>query len=236
MDASLKTKKAGEPGERTRKGQEPDAGAIIKTVAIIGAGQMGNGIAHVVSLAGYNVLMSDLKKEAEGLLRPLAECALKSYLANNWGQELEFILDEEDLDGILTDLASATSVDTVALFLEKVAAPIILEHKKEEIAVKEANKLGIPVVAVIDSNCDPDEVTYPIPGNDDAARAIQLYCDLIADSVLDGLTESQVRGGADIGASVAPPREAALAAVERAREREHVPVESPIDGPTGANY
>ena len=55
MDASLKTRKAGDPGERTRKGQEPDAGAVIKTVAIIGAGQMGNGIAHVVSLAGYNV-------------------------------------------------------------------------------------------------------------------------------------------------------------------------------------
>ena len=112
----------------------------------------------------------------------------------------------------------------------------VVDTNKEAIAIKEAKKLGIPVVAVVDSNCDPDEVTFPIPGNDDAARAIQLYCDLIADSVLDGLTESQVRGGADIGASVAPPREAALAAVERAREREHVPVESPIDGPTGANY
>lgn len=112
----------------------------------------------------------------------------------------------------------------------------VIDTNKEAIAIKEAKKLGIPVVAVIDSNCDPDEVTFPIPGNDDAARAIQLYCDLIADSVLDGLTESQVRGGADIGASAAPPREAALAAVERAREREHVPVESPMDGPTGANY
>ena len=64
MDASLKNRRAGEPGERTRKGQEPDAGAVIKSVAIIGAGQMGNGIAHVVSLAGYGVLMSDVRKEA----------------------------------------------------------------------------------------------------------------------------------------------------------------------------
>ena len=64
MDATLKSRKAGDPGERHRKGQEQDAAAAIKTVAIIGAGQMGNGIAHVVSLAGYNVLINDLKKEA----------------------------------------------------------------------------------------------------------------------------------------------------------------------------
>jgi small subunit ribosomal protein S2 len=74
-------------------------------------------------------------------------------------------------------------------------------------------------------------VTYPIPGNDDAARAIQLYCDLIADAVLDGLTEGQVRGGKDIGASERPPVEAVV------RERAPAgPVESPLDGPTGANY
>src|SRR5262249_8850377 len=69
------------------------------------------------------------------------------------------------------------------------------DTNKEAIAIQEAKKLGIPVVAIVDSNCDPDEVTFPIPGNDDAARAIQLYCDLIADAVLDGLTEAQVRGG-----------------------------------------
>jgi small subunit ribosomal protein S2 len=110
----------------------------------------------------------------------------------------------------------------------------VIDTNKEAIAIQEAKKLGIPVVAIIDSNCDPDEVTYPIPGNDDAARAIQLYCDLIADAVLDGLTESQVRGGVDIGASSRPPVEAAVAAVEV--ERERTPVESPMDGPTGANY
>jgi small subunit ribosomal protein S2 len=108
----------------------------------------------------------------------------------------------------------------------------VIDTNKEAIAIQEARKLSIPVVAVIDSNCDPDEVTYPIPGNDDAARAIQLYCDLIADAVLDGLTESQVRGGADIGASATPPAEPAVQEVERERK----PVESPIDGPSGANY
>jgi small subunit ribosomal protein S2 len=86
----------------------------------------------------------------------------------------------------------------------------VIDTNKEAIAIKEAKKLGIPVVAIIDSNCDPDEVTFPIPGNDDAARAIELYCDLIADAVLDGLAEGQSRSGADIGASAAPPREPAL--------------------------
>ncbi|MGH6951775.1 MAG: 30S ribosomal protein S2 [Vitreimonas sp.] len=108
----------------------------------------------------------------------------------------------------------------------------VIDTNKEAIAIQEARKLGIPVVAVVDSNCDPDEVTYPIPGNDDAARAIQLYCDLVADAVLDGLTESQVRGGADIGASARPPVEPAA----RERPRDTTPTESPIDGPTGANY
>jgi small subunit ribosomal protein S2 len=111
----------------------------------------------------------------------------------------------------------------------------VIDTNKESIAILEAKKLGIPIVAVIDSNCDPDQVTYPIPGNDDAARAIQLYCDLIADAVLDGLTESQVRGGADIGAAARPPVEPAVAA-EPAPEPERKPVESPMDGPSGANY
>ena len=107
----------------------------------------------------------------------------------------------------------------------------VIDTNKEAIAIQEAKKLGIPVVAVVDSNCDPDEVTFPIPGNDDAARAIQLYCDLIADAVLDGLTENQVRGGRDIGASERPPVEAAV------RERPPSgPIKSPIDKPTGANY
>ncbi|MBY0447661.1 MAG: 30S ribosomal protein S2, partial [Hyphomonadaceae bacterium] len=72
-------------------------------------------------------------------------------------------------------------------------------------------KLGIPVVAILDSNCDPDMVDFPIPGNDDAARAIQLYCDLIADAVLDGLTQGQIAAGVDIGAEEAPMLEPELA-------------------------
>ena len=75
----------------------------------------------------------------------------------------------------------------------------VIDTNKEAIAVKEARKLGIPVVAIVDTNCDPDEVDMPIPGNDDAARAISLYCGLIADAVLDGLAEASVEMGVDLG-------------------------------------
>jgi len=87
----------------------------------------------------------------------------------------------------------------------------VIDTNKEGIAIKEARRLGIPVVAILDSNCDPENADFPIPGNDDAARAISLYCDLVADAVLDGMTESQVNMGIDIGAS-ANPVEVALEA------------------------
>ena len=98
------------------------------------------------------------------------------------------------------------------------AALFIIDPEMERIAVREANRLGIPVVAIVDTNCDPDEVDFPIPGNDDAARAIQLYCNLIADSVLDGMSESSMAAGQDLGASetVNEPALAATAAADAA--------------------
>ncbi|CAN5725671.1 30S ribosomal protein S2 [soil metagenome] len=80
----------------------------------------------------------------------------------------------------------------------------VIDTNKEAIAILEARKLNIPVIAILDTNCDPDGITYPIPGNDDAARAIQLYCDLMADSILDGLAAGQSAAGVDLGASIAP--------------------------------
>ncbi|MCK6418519.1 MAG: 30S ribosomal protein S2 [Alphaproteobacteria bacterium] len=81
-------------------------------------------------------------------------------------------------------------------------ALFVVDITKDDIAVKEANKLGIPVIAVIDSNANPDGVTFPIPGNDDALRAIELYCDLMADAILDGLQAELGRSGVDLGAAV----------------------------------
>ena len=77
----------------------------------------------------------------------------------------------------------------------------IIDTNKEKLAVEEANKLGIPVIAILDSNSDPAGVTYPIPGNDDAIRAITLYCDLISGAVLDGISAEMQASGQDIGAA-----------------------------------
>ncbi|MBV9858872.1 MAG: 30S ribosomal protein S2 [Alphaproteobacteria bacterium] len=76
----------------------------------------------------------------------------------------------------------------------------VIDTNKEAIAVQEANTLRIPVVAILDSNSSPDGIAYPIPGNDDAMRAIHLYCDLVANSILDGLQAEMVASGIDVGA------------------------------------
>ncbi|WP_018011153.1 30S ribosomal protein S2 [Sinorhizobium medicae] len=86
----------------------------------------------------------------------------------------------------------------------------IIDTNKESIAIEEAKRLGIPVVAVIDSNCDPDQIDYPIPGNDDASRAVALYCDLIARAAIDGIARQQGASGRDLGASEEVPVEPAL--------------------------
>jgi small subunit ribosomal protein S2 len=83
----------------------------------------------------------------------------------------------------------------------------VIDTNKEEIAIAEAKKLGIPIVAVVDTNCDPDGIDFVIPGNDDAGRAITLYCDLVARAAIDGIERGQAAAGADIGASEAPPAE-----------------------------
>ena len=109
----------------------------------------------------------------------------------------------------------------------------VIDTNKEGIAIKEARRLGIPVVAILDSNCDPDSADFPIPGNDDAARAISLYCDLIADAVLDGMTEAQAAGGVDLGAAVNPV-ELAMAAPVAAAAPEPVAAPAPIAAPVVA--
>jgi len=83
----------------------------------------------------------------------------------------------------------------------------IIDTNKESIAIEEAKRLNIPIVAVVDSNCNPASIDYPIPGNDDAARAITLYCDLIARSAVDGIARQQGDSGVDIGALEEAPVE-----------------------------
>ena len=121
----------------------------------------------------------------------------------------------------------------------------VIDTNKESIAIQEANKLGIPVVAIVDSNCDPDGITYPIPGNDDAGRAITLYCDLLSRAVLDGFERSEGAAGVDIGAAVEPiaevlpdpapaePADTAEALRQRKQSAETAEAFKGLDAPNG---
>ena len=85
----------------------------------------------------------------------------------------------------------------------------VIDANKEDLAIKEANVLGIPVVAVLDTNTDPSGIAFPIPGNDDASRAVRLYCDAIADAARSGKGAGVQDSGQDVGAMANPPEEAA---------------------------
>ena len=93
----------------------------------------------------------------------------------------------------------------------------VIDTNKEDIAIKEARRLNIPVAAIVDTNCDPDGITYVVPGNDDAGRAITLYCDLIAKAAIDGIGRAQGEMGVDVGAAEKPVVE-------------EVPAEVPVTG------
>ena len=101
----------------------------------------------------------------------------------------------------------------------------VVDTNKESIAIAEAKTLGIPVVAILDSNCDPDGIDYPIPGNDDAARAIELYCDLVSKAAIAGIEEGNISAGVDLGAAEEPGVEAVLEEIAEA------PVEAVAETP-----
>ena len=127
-------------------------------------------------------------RELEGLLESGGEGRVKKELLN-----LQRERDKLELSlGGIKDMGSIPDI----IF--------VIDTNKEAIAILEARKLNIPIIAILDTNSDPDGITYPIPGNDDAARAIQTYCDLIADAVLDGLAAGQSAAGVDLGAAVNP--------------------------------
>jgi len=90
----------------------------------------------------------------------------------------------------------------------------VIDTNKEDIAIKEAQRLGVPVAAIVDTNCDPDGITFVVPGNDDASRAITLYCDLAGKAAIDGISRAQGAQGIDIGAQAAPTAEELAPALE----------------------
>jgi small subunit ribosomal protein S2 len=91
----------------------------------------------------------------------------------------------------------------------------VIDTNKEDIAIQEAQRLNIPVAAIVDTNCDPKGITYVVPGNDDAGRAISLYCDLVARAAIDGISRAQGEAGVDVGALANPVQEDLSAGPEK---------------------
>jgi len=182
-----------------------------------------------VAAKGGRVLFVGTKRQAAG---PVAEAATRCaqyYMNNRWLggtltnwrtvsgsiarlRELDSLLEsggdgrvkkellnlERERDKLELSLGGIKDMGSVPDIM------FVIDTNKEAIAILEARKLNIPIIAILDTNSDPDGITYPIPGNDDAARAIQTYCDLIADAVLDGLAAGASQSGVDLGASEAP--------------------------------
>ncbi|QRM55544.1 30S ribosomal protein S2 [Sinorhizobium sp. BG8] len=192
---------------------------------------------------GGRVLFVGTKRQASEIIADAAKRSAQYYvnarwlggMMTNWKTISNSIQRLRKLDEILSSEASGfTKKERLNLErerekLEKALGGIrdmggtpdlmfIIDTNKESIAIQEAKRLGIPVVAIIDSNCDPDPIDFPIPGNDDASRAIALYCDLIARAAIDGIARQQGASGRDIGASSEAPIEPALAEAEAEAE------------------
>ena len=200
---------------------------------------------HDVVAAGGRVLFVGTKRQAQDLVKEYAErCG--QYFVNhrwlggtltNWKTVSNSIKRLKDLEEQLADeqkLAGRTKKEQLTLQREREKLNrslggikdmggrpdilFVIDTNKETIAVAEAKVLNIPVVAVLDSNSDPSGITYPVPGNDDAIRAIKMYCELVANTVLGGISDEMKSAGVDIGEAEAAPAEAlpveAPAAVE----------------------
>jgi small subunit ribosomal protein S2 len=192
-----------------------------------------------VAAAGGRVLFVGTKRQASDPVATAAKRCAQYYVNHRWLggtltnwrtvsgsiarlRELEGVLSGEGQGRSKKELLQLTRErDKLELSLGGIKdmggipdIMFVIDTNKEAIAILEARKLNIPVVAILDTNCDPDGITYPIPGNDDAARALQLYCDLIADAVLDGLAAGQAASGVDLGAAVAPTEPALARALE----------------------
>jgi small subunit ribosomal protein S2 len=187
--------------------------------------------------AGGRILFVGTKRQAsEPIARYAKQCA--QYYMNsrwlggtltNWNTISKSISRLRELDNLLSGDASRglTKKEILNLTrerdkLERALGGIkdmggrpelmfVIDTNKESIALAEAKTLGIPVIAVLDSNCDPDGVDYPIPGNDDASRAIELYLDLASKAVISGIERSASRSGIDLGALATPEVEAVVA-------------------------
>jgi small subunit ribosomal protein S2 len=202
---------------------------------------------------GGKVLFVGTKRQAQ---EPIAEAARASgqhYVNHRWlggmltnwktisGSIKKFKAMEEQLAG---DTAGLTKKEVLQLTRQRDKFELslggirdmggipdvifIIDANKEELAIKEANVLGIPVVAILDSNVSPDGISFPVPANDDAARAIRLYCDAIAAAATRGGQQGAASRGADLGAMVEPPKEEVLMAPAAAEPTAEVVAEAAV--------
>src|SRR5579863_4517934 len=193
-----------------------------------------------LAAAGGSLLFVGTKKQAQDIVREEAERCAMFHVNNRWLggmltnfqtirasidrlKKLEEIMADPEMIQALTKKEMSDNEKHHTKLMATLAgiknmrklpdALWVIDTKKEEIAVAEANRLGIPVVAVVDTNCDPDVIAYRIPGNDDAIRAIKLFTAAVADAVLEGkrIAEERLKGeqdlnvGADEGRSPEPP-------------------------------
>jgi small subunit ribosomal protein S2 len=174
---------------------------------------------------GGRVLFVGTKRQAAEPITAAAKRSAQYYvnarwlggMLTNWKTISRSIQRLRELDGLLAGEAQGlTKKERLTLTrerdkLEKALGGIkdmggvpdlifVIDTNKEAIAIQEASRLNIPVAAIVDSNCNPDHITFPIPGNDDAGRAITLYCDLVAKAAIDGISRAQGSAGVDIGA------------------------------------
>jgi len=177
-----------------------------------------------LAASGGHILFVGTKKQAQEAIKEEAERCGMYYVHNRWlggtltnfatiRQSIERLRKLEEMENDPKIVDALTKKEMLGLKREKAKleqslggikamrklpdAIFVIDPKQEEIAVKEARKLGIPVIAVIDSNCDPDMVDYKVPGNDDAIRAIRLFCAAIAAAIVDGKTiyeQSLIKG------------------------------------------
>ena len=192
-------------------------------------------VSDVVARGG-RVLMVGTKRQASELVADAARRSAQYYvndrwlggMLTNWKTISNSIKRLRELDDLLSqDEGSYTKKETLNLTrerdkLERALGGIkdmggtpdllfVVDTNRESIAIKEAQKLKIPVLAILDSNCDPQGIDYPVPGNDDASRAIALYCDLVAKAAIDGIARQQGGSGVDLGAQEEAPQEPVLA-------------------------
>ncbi|MCV0383805.1 30S ribosomal protein S2 [Qipengyuania spongiae] len=187
--------------------------------------------------SGGKVLFVGTKRQAQDAIRDAARASGQHFVNHRWlggmltnwktisGSIKRLKTLEEQLSG---DTSGLTKKEVLQLTRERDKLELslggirdmggipdvmfVIDANKEDLAIKEANVLGIPVVAVLDTNVDPSGIAFPIPGNDDAARAVRLYCDAIGQAAMSGRNEGVQDSGRDVGAMENPPTEAEASA------------------------